>query len=292
MSANGASEEKVTLLFTANMSAAMRRHYRRTKADAIDTGAMPFERILDKNLQTLESAMLSEDDGISGGESGPGDYEMLQRLIGVRGFLRYIKREGTTLPRVLKNLFSAGRAVQDAFFSSLTMGEAGLMFSETKAAHSFRCKLISGELKLAGAKGIRLPGQKSPETTPTYSRAQQGNHNRLGGTKAKQGSFLKKLKTDKVKGGHPPRQGSFLRQLAAKPNKKISGGEAVNGVKAPRPGKAAPVAQPPHLRAHQGHVSTVGKSAGHSATARKFSNPGSGKLAPSPTGSKPTSIAA
>lgn len=181
-------------VFEANMSSAMRSHYLRGQEQLMDEKApMPFDELL-----------MREDDGIDGGEGDLGDYERLQRMMGARAFLRYIKKEGCTLPRIMKNMFAAGRAMHDPFFSSLTMTEAGLMFSETKAAHSFRCKLLSGEIKLAGAHGVRLPGQKTPDATPNYSGAQKGNKNRLGGRKRRapgptQKSFLKQLHVGKAK---------------------------------------------------------------------------------------------
>src|SRR4051812_7452075 len=107
----------ITPIFEANMDAALRSHYRRTGAEAIDPGAMPFDR-----LMTFEDALAAEDDGIES-EDGIGEYERRQRIIGVRAFLRFIKRRGVTMPQIMREIFACGRAVMDPFFSSLTMTE-------------------------------------------------------------------------------------------------------------------------------------------------------------------------
>jgi hypothetical protein len=205
--------KNVTPIFEANMDAAMRSHYRRTGAEAVDPGALPFDR-----LMTFEQALEGEDDGIEGGADGVGDYEMRQRVIGVRAFLRFLKARGLTMPQIMKQLFASGRAVQDPFFSSLTMTESGLMFSETKAAHSWRVGVLSGQIQLEGMKGYRLPGQKNPESKATYAATAKRTCNRA--KKAKQGSFLRKLKTGKENAQgvrranvEAPETGDFTRKL-------------------------------------------------------------------------------
>ena len=199
MSRNGSngSKDGVTV-FEANMDAAERSHALRTRAGIMDEFApMPFDRIMDANLLTLQKALFAEDDGISGGDGGVGDYEMRQRVIGARALMRFIKGRGVTLPRILQQLCAAGRAVHDPYFASLTFTELGLMFSNTRAAHSFRCKLISGEIELGGMKGMRLPGQKSPESSEIYAKCAKGNKHRA--KKVRQSSFLKRLKIKKKK---------------------------------------------------------------------------------------------
>lgn len=229
------SGKNVTPIFEANMDAALRSHYRRTGADAIDPGAMPFDRIM-----TFEKTLENEDDGIEGGENGAGEYEMRQRVIGVRAFLRFIKRRGVTMPQIMREIFASGRAVQDPFFSSLTMTEAGLMFSETKAAHSWRCGVLSGAIQLEGMKGYRLPGQKTPEAKATYAASAKRTCNRA--KKPSQRSFLRKLKTGEnvqrpTSNAQRPtqRQGSFIRKLSGG----VSNGTAhANQPVAPRAGSA------------------------------------------------------
>lgn len=173
------SNKEELLVFEANMDAAMRRFVGRTKMEIISEDPMPFDEI-----------MMREDDGESAETLG--DYEMRQRVAGARAFLRFIKREGVDMPSILKQLFAAGRALHDDFFGKLTMSEAALMFSETKAAHSWRCKLLSGQIRLAGMKGVKLPGQKNPEASKAYSAAQKGNQNGRR-NKPRQKSFLRKL---------------------------------------------------------------------------------------------------
>lgn len=217
------------------MDAALRSHYRRTGAEAMDPGDMPFDRIM-----TFEKALETEDDGIEGGE-GIGEYEMRQRIIGVRAFLRFIKRRGVTMPQIMREIFASGRAVQDSFFSSLTMTEAGLMFSETKAAHSWRVGVLSGAIQLEGMKGYRLPGQKTPEAKATYAASAKRTCNRA--KKPKQGSFLRKLKTPAARpapSGKPARQATFTRRLSSgagngtkATNGTNSGGQPARAISAP-----------------------------------------------------------
>lgn len=187
MSANGRNGHSAEdlVVFEANMDAGLRSAHRRGLEAVDDAAPMPFDAML-----------RAEEDGIEGGEAGVGDYEMRQRVVGVRAFLRFVKGRGVTLPRIMKQLFAAGRAMGDPFFARLTMTESGLIFSETKAGHSFRCKLLSGEIELAGMKGIKLPGQKSPESSAVYAAVQKGNSNRAKKTGTiRQGSFLKQLHT-------------------------------------------------------------------------------------------------
>jgi hypothetical protein len=196
-----ASDEKL-LVFSSNMDEALRSHYQRTKAEAVDSGPMPFDRVM-----SFEDIVRAEDDG---GEGEISDYEMRQRYIGVRAFLRWLKtRAGIKsdekyrpgpVSNILMQLFAAGRALQDPFFSSLSFTESGLLFSQTKAAASFRGRMISGILEEAGLKGTRLPGQKSPLSIARYAEVQKGNKNRARKVRQRQGSFLSKLKT--VKNSH------------------------------------------------------------------------------------------
>jgi hypothetical protein len=160
------SDDERLLVFEANMDAALRRLFRRS-SEAAAVVDMPFDELL-----------TNEQDGLDG---EPGDYEMRQRAVGVRSFLRYLTCEigkGAALLAIMKRLFAAGRAMGVAPFNQLTMTEAGLMFGETKAAHSWRCKLLSGKLKLAGMNGVQLPGQKSPDASAVYAKVAQGNGNR------------------------------------------------------------------------------------------------------------------
>lgn len=169
------------------MDAAQRAHFRRTGAEAIDPGLMPFQQL---KVMPFDEALAAEDDGESGEIT---DYEMRQRVIGARAMFRLIKARGVAMTQMMKQLFAIGRAIHDPFFSSLTMTEAGLMFSETKAAHSWRVGVLSGKIQLEGMKGYRLPGQKTPESKATYAATAKRTCNRA--KRPQQGSFLRKLKT-------------------------------------------------------------------------------------------------
>lgn len=159
------------VIFEANMNDALRRYYRRAGAEMVDT-RMPFERKLNV---PFDQWLTAEEDGLDG---EVGDYEMRQRVMGARALLRHVKAAGLDMQSIMKQLFSAGRAVHDPFFSALTMTEAAQMFGETKAAHSWRCKVLSGKIELYGMKGSRLPGQKTKGASESYRKAQQGNTNR------------------------------------------------------------------------------------------------------------------
>lgn len=154
----------VKLIHEADMDHALRKYYRRRRDEAA-TVDMPFDDIL-KQEDELEGEV--------------GRYEINQRLAGIRGLLAFLTSKGLHPAAVLKQLYAAGRGFGQEPFCSLTMGEAALMFGETKAAVSWRCKVLSGKIELAGMKGSRLPGQKRPETRETYSAAQRGNCNRRG----------------------------------------------------------------------------------------------------------------
>lgn len=231
------------VVFEANLEEALRSHYRRTKDSAIDLH-MPFDR-----LMSFEDALRTEDDGITNGEDENvvGDYEMRQRVIGVRAFLRWLKtRSGVArdahykpgpVSNILLQLFAAGRAMQDPFFSSISFTESGLLFSQTKAAASHRAKLVSGLLKQAGAKGHQLPGQKTPESSAIYAARAKVTRNRA---RKKQGSFLRKLQipSSKPQGSsksQAPRQATFTRKLNAPP----AGGNGTHRTDRTNPAPAA-----------------------------------------------------
>lgn len=220
---SGHAEQETLVVFEANMEAALRAHYRRTKDGAVDM------RTPDAQIMSFEDALRVEDDGITNGEdeNTVGDYEMRQRVIGVRAFLRWLKtRSGIArdahykpgpVSNILLQLFAAGRAMHDPFFSSISFTESGLLFSQTKAAASHRAKLISGIIKEAGAKGHQLPGQKTPESSPVYAARAKVTRNRA---KKKQTSFLRKLNVQRPTSnaqrptGKAPRQTTFTRKLS------------------------------------------------------------------------------
>lgn len=140
---------------------------------------------------------MAEEDG---GDEPPGEYELIQRRAAVRAFFRFLKLHGESPSAMLKQLAAAGRACCVEPFASMTMEESGHLFSETKAAHSWRCKVLSREIELSGALGVQLPGQKRAAASEVYSRIRKGNTNRKGGKKRsrmRQGSFLKKLHVQK-----------------------------------------------------------------------------------------------
>lgn len=138
---------------------AMTRFFDRTGWTPVES-RMPFHEMMEL-----------EDDGQEG---EVGDYEIRQRMIGVKAFFRFLKARGIHPAAMLKQLAAAGRACHEEPFAALTMEEAGMLLAETKAAHSWRCKVISGELRLSGALGVKLPGQKSAAASESYRAIRTG----------------------------------------------------------------------------------------------------------------------
>lgn len=139
------------------------------------------------------------------------EYDWLQRMVGVKLVFRWILAEGFHPLKLMKRLYAVGRALGIEPFSQLTMKEQGQMFSETKAAVSWRMKLLSGLIRLRSMAGKRLPGQKSPHSAASYSTAQQGNKNRAGHAE-RQATFTRQLAVPKTP-NPKPQQRSFLRSL-------------------------------------------------------------------------------
>ena len=124
----------------------------------------------------------------------PGDYEMRQRALGARAILEWIVGEGIHPKKLVKRLLAVGRAAGTQPFTLLTMEEAGLLVDETKAAHSHRCKVLSGLMAKAGAYGFKIAGQKSAASTAKYAAAQKGNKNRANSVKRNSKTNQEKLK--------------------------------------------------------------------------------------------------
>lgn len=166
----------------ASANEALTRFFDRDGGWAQVDARMPFQELLE-----------AEDDGE---DEKAGDYEFRQRMIGVKAFFRFLRTHGVHPAAMLKQMAAAGRACHEEPFSTMTMGEIGMLFGETKAAHSWRCKILSREIELSGQRGSKLPGQKTKEASETYRKIRKGNTNRKGGKKqsrARQQSFLRKL---------------------------------------------------------------------------------------------------
>lgn len=163
-----------------NANEAMKQFHDRTNWQPVEL-RMAFDEMIER-----------EDDGT--GEPVQ-DYEVGQRKVGARAFVRFVADAGLHPAAMLKQFLVACRAMGIAPFANMTMGEIGLLFSETKAAHSHRCKLLSGEMEHSGIKAARMAGQKTKAATDSYKQCRKGNNNRKGGKKVarRQESFLRKL---------------------------------------------------------------------------------------------------
>ncbi len=181
----------------ASTHEAQTRHFTHGGGWAPVSVEMPFDELL-----------RAEDDGISGGETeGAGEYEFAQRKLGVKVFFDFLLARGCTPMDLFRQLAAIGRGLHRAPFAAMTMHEIAMMEGQSPAAHSWRCKVLSGEIALAGMKGSRLPGQKSKAASESYKVCRKGNQNRLGGNKLKA--------APPAPASAPPkrRQSSFLRLL-------------------------------------------------------------------------------
>jgi hypothetical protein len=147
----------------ANMRAALESHYVRTHYKSV-VEDMPFDEMLSR-----------ESDGVDG---EIGEYEMAQRRAAIKGLFRYLLAEGNHPLKLMKRLYAVGVGLCIDEFSGMTNEERGMMFGESKAAVSWRIKFLSGLIRRSGMRGVKLPGQKSPESAAVYAQVQKGNSNR------------------------------------------------------------------------------------------------------------------
>ncbi len=146
--------------------------------EAESSQAMPFDRLLAAEAGELEEA------GYSSTDAADREAAYVFKRGGARAVVFWLAEQGQNpqgkleLTRLLKAVFTLGRAMGLPQFTTLTMQEEALMFGESKAAVSWRLKQVSGMVQATGARGFKLPGQKR-ETT-AYREAQKGNRNRRG----------------------------------------------------------------------------------------------------------------
>lgn len=164
-------------------SYALERFFDRTGWQPV-VSRMPFQEMLELEADGTEEAV--------------GEYEVHQRMVGARAFIRFLQSTGVHPSAMLKQLVAAGRALHVEPFSSMTMEESGLLMGETKASHSFRCKYLSKKIKMAGMNGCKLPGQKGEAASEAYRIVRKGNTNRRKKkVRVRQRSFLRQLKVQK-----------------------------------------------------------------------------------------------
>ena len=152
-----------------------------------------MEAMRDEPETPLEAFMRRDGSlGDDGAEASEAEWEIMRRT--VRKMMQFLlgDAEEVDQPAMMKRLFVMGRALAIPAFLRLTMGEEALLFGQGKAAVSFRNKLFSGQLKLAGLRGYKLPGQK--RETPRYAEAQRGNRNRAKKKAARKRIFTRPIK--------------------------------------------------------------------------------------------------
>jgi len=153
---------------------ALTRFYNRTGWEPVYVD-LPFDEII-----------AAESDGE---DSAPTEYDIHQRITGIKAFFRFLGAHGPHPAQMLKQMAACGRACHIEPWNKMTMHELGYFYGETAGAHSWRCKGISREISLSGMTGSKLPGQKSQAASESYRRHRKGNCNRKGGKK-----FLKRSK--------------------------------------------------------------------------------------------------
>jgi hypothetical protein len=161
---------------------------------------------------------LSFDEAIAGEDDGEdsetvGEYEVRQRMTGVRGFIRFLQSHGPHPADMLKQLADACRSMHIEPFNIMTMDEQAGLFGQGRAAVSFRNKVLSREIRLSGMRADKIPGQKSKAASESYRSRE-----------------ILKAKGQKLNGKQRPRarQKSFLRQLHVSPRKKSKTGKQEN----------------------------------------------------------------
>ncbi len=154
----------------------LRRFFDRTGWTPVEN-EKPGDRVLDRAF----ADWLKEADDGSGEDVG--EYEIRQRMLGARTLFAFIASKGIHPATMLKWFVCVGRGIHAEPFHMLTMHEAGDLMDETAAAHSYRCKVLSGDMELKGFKGSRMPGQKTKASSASYKVCRKGNCNRKGGKK-------------------------------------------------------------------------------------------------------------
>ena len=137
------------------------------------------ELCLDGDEPWEEALALEEDDqGQTAADGADSEELMRQRLAAARVIFRYFLADGPHPASILKRVFAVGRGLGMEFFCQLTMTEAGMLCGETKAAHSWRMQLLSGQVRLRGQHGARFAGQNTSGSSLSYEASARGNQNR------------------------------------------------------------------------------------------------------------------
>jgi hypothetical protein len=101
------------------------------------------------------------------------------RIEAMRDLMSYFFAEGPHPEAVLKRVFAVAKAIFPQLVFNMSCEEIGLLFGETKAAVSYRIKLLVNRpiAALFGHK-VQLPWQKSSSACAIYAARAKGNQNR------------------------------------------------------------------------------------------------------------------
>ncbi len=153
-----AHEERITSLL------ALKAHEAGYDSGASYTRYTPLSALLESEEDsTIEAAMRGE-------------------ILG--GFIDFVLQDGPHPADCMKNFYAVVHALRPKAMKGRkwTCADFGMLFGESKAAHSWRVKqLFSVRMEAKGLKAVQAPFQKSAESIPKYAAAQKGNSNRRHG---------------------------------------------------------------------------------------------------------------
>ena len=112
-------------------------------------------------------------------EDGEAADEYLARVEAMRDLMGYFFADGPHPAAVLKRVFAVAKAIFPELVLNMSCEEIGLLFGETKAAVSYRIKLLVNK-PIAALFGhdVQLPWQKSASACAKYRAQAMGNTNR------------------------------------------------------------------------------------------------------------------
>lgn len=118
------------------------------------------------------------DEMISREDGEPLD-EYLMRVEAMRDLMGYFFADGPHPAAVLKRVFAVAKAIFPELVLNMSCEEIGLLFGETKAAVSYRIKLlVNRPIAALFGHGVQLPWQKSSIACAKYREQALGNTNR------------------------------------------------------------------------------------------------------------------
>lgn len=112
-------------------------------------------------------------------EDGEAIDAYLMRVEAMRDLMRYFFAEGPHPAAVLKRVFAVAKAIFPDLVLNMSCEEVGMLFGETKAAVSYRIKLlVNRPIAALFGHSVQLPWQKSSSACAKYRSQAMGNTNR------------------------------------------------------------------------------------------------------------------